>query len=141
MSAFKTLECNIVDLNCLLEALKLLGLEPEIYENPQYLFGYRNDQREEKANIIIGRNKINKYTGASNDIGFKWNEDTKKYDMIVSEYDKKLKMDLRIIQAYTKVVIEKALEENGFKIKVNINDDELKQKRIDDINIVARKII
>ena len=32
MSAYKTLECNIVDLDCLIEALKLLGLEAKIYD-------------------------------------------------------------------------------------------------------------
>lgn len=141
MSAYKTLECNIVDLDCLLEAVKLLGLEATIHDIPQFLYGYQNDKREEKANIIIDRKQLNKLTGASNDIGFKWNSETEKYDMIISAYDSKLKMDLRIIQAYTKVVIEKALEENGYKIKVNINDEEFTKKTINDLNIIARKII
>ena len=141
MSAYKTLQCNIVDLNCLIEALKLLGLTAEIYDNPQYLYGYQNDKRDEKANIIVDRKQLNKLTGASNDIGFKWNYETQKYDLIISEYDTKFKMDLRIIQAYTKVVIEKALEENGYKIKVNINDDQFTKRNIEDLNIIARKMI
>lgn len=141
MSAYKTLECDIVDLECLLEALKLLNLSPEIFEKAENLKGYQNDIRNEKADIIIRKEKINIFTGASNDIGFNWNEKNQKYDMIISDYDKKLKMDLRIIQAYVKVVLEKELEKNGFKIKVNINDEQLLQKNMNNLNIVARKII
>lgn len=141
MSAYKTLECDIVDLECLLEALELLNLYPEIFENPENLRGYQNDIRNEKAEIIIRKEKINHFTGASNDIGFNWNEINQKYEIIISNYDKKLKMDLRIIQAYIKVVLEKELERNGFKIKVNINDEDLLKKNISNLNIVARKII
>ena len=60
--------------------------------------------------------------------------------MIISEYDKAHHMDSRIIQAYVKIVLEKALEKNGFKIKVNIEDD-LTKRKMNDLNIVARKII
>jgi hypothetical protein len=60
--------------------------------------------------------------------------------MIISDYDKKFNMDSRIIQAYVKVVLEKALEKNGFKIKVNI-EEELTKKKLHDLDIVARKII
>ena len=141
MSAYKTVECDIVDLDCLLDALKLLGFEVGIFEIPVNLTGYQNDIREEKANIIIPKEQINKFTGASNDIGFLWNEKDQKYDLIISKYDKKLNMHNRIIQAYVKVAIEKALEKNGFKIKVDINDEELLNKKINEINIVARKII
>lgn len=141
MSAYKTLECDIVDLECLIDALKLLNLDVLIHEEPVNLHGYQNDVREEQANIIIPKDQVNKFTGASNDIGFLWNEKEQKYDLIISNYDKKLNMHNRIIQAYVKVAIEKALEKNGFKIKVNINEDDLLSKKINDINIVARKII
>jgi hypothetical protein len=139
MSAYKTIECDIVDKDKLIEALNLLNLNPEIHENEQSLFGYRGDQRKEKAHIIIRRNNINQYTGASNDIGFFFNGE--KYNIIVSEYDKKLNMDKRIIQAYVKVVLEESLAKNGFKIKINIDDDLLRQKQLNDLDILARKII
>ena len=61
--------------------------------------------------------------------------------MIISDYDKKLMMHNRIIQAYVKIALEEALEKNGYKIKVNIDDEELLKKNINEINIVARKII
>mgnify|MGYP003348866860 FL=1 len=58
-----------------------------------------------------------------------------------SEYDTKLKVDERVIQAYTKTVLEEALEKQGFKIKVNIVENDLQNKKQIPIQIVARKII
>lgn len=141
MSAYKTIECDIKDKDTLLEALSLLGFIPIIAEEPINLTGYRGDSRDEKAEIVIPKDQINFFTGASNDIGFLWDESELKYKFICSEYDKKLKMDTRIIQAYTKVAIEKALAKNGFKIKVNIEDEEFKKRTLSDLNFVARKII
>lgn len=141
MSAYKKIECDIVDKDSLLEALELLDLTVEDHETPVNLKGYRGDQRNEKANIIIDRTQVNKFTGASNDIGFLWNEAENKYEFIVSEYDQRHKMDQRVIQAYVKIVLEKALKKNGFKIKVNIDEENLKRKVMSDLEITARKII
>ena len=141
MSAYKKIECEIVDKDCLLEALSLLGFTPDVLSEPKSLKGYRGDERKEVAHIIISRNQINKFTGASNDIGFFWNETEQKYDFICSDYDKAKSMDQRIIQAYVKVAIEKALAKNGFKIKVNINDEEFLKRTMSEMEIVARKII
>ena len=141
MSAYKKIECEIVDKDCLLEALSLLGFTPDVLSEPKSLKGYRGDERKEVAHIIISRNQINKFTGASNDIGFFWNETEQKYDFICSDYDKAKNMDQRIIQAYVKVAIEKALAKNGFKIKVNINDEEFLKRTMSEMEIVARKLI
>ena len=141
MSAYKKIECEIVDKDCLLEALKLLGFSPDVFVEPEKLKGYRGDQRNEVANIVISRDQVNKFTGASNDIGFLWNGFENKYDFIVSDYDVAKKMDQRIIQAYVKVVLEKALAKNGFKIKVNVNDEEFLNRTMSEMEIVARKLI
>ena len=141
MSAYKKIECDIVDKDSLLEALELLDLQAKVHENPINLKGYRGDVRNEKAHIVIDKQQVNKFTGASNDIGFLWNEAENKYEFIVSEYDQRFKMDQRVIQAYVKVVLEKALKKNGFKIKVNIDEDNLKRKIMSDLEITARKII
>ena len=141
MSAYKKIECDIVDKESLLEALSLLGFTPDVLVEPKHLTGYRGDERKETANIIISKDKVNKFTGASNDIGFLWNEKENKYDFIVSDYDKAKLMDQRIIQAYVKVVLEKALKKNGFKIKVNINEEDLLKRQLSDLEIKARKII
>jgi hypothetical protein len=141
MSAYKKIECEIVDKDCLLEALSLLGFKPEVLVEPKPLTGYKGDTRKETANIIISKDQVNKFTGASNDIGFLWSEDNQKFDFICSDYDKARNMDQRIIQAYVKVAIEKALVKNGFKIKVNINNEEFLKRTISEMEIVARKII
>lgn len=141
MSAYKKIECEIVDKDCLLEALKLLGFSPDVFVEPEKLKGYRGDQRNEVANIVISRDQVNKFTGASNDIGFLWNGSENKYDFIVSDYDVAKKMDQKIIQAYVKVVLEKALAKNGFKIKVNVNDEEFLNRTMSEMEIVARKLI
>ena len=140
MSAYKKIECDIVDKEILLAAIELLGLKTELYDEPVHLFGYKGDERPEKAEIIIRRQELNnKFTGASNDVGFSWNQ--KKYDFILSDYDKKMKVDSRIIQAYVKVALEKALAKQGYKIKVSINEDDMQSKMINELNIVARKLI
>ena len=158
MSAYKKIECEIVDKNSLLNALSSLGFKPICFTEPEQLTGFKGDKRNEKANIvivvcympgnicekaniIIPKDQVNHFTGASNDIGFLWDAENKKYEMIVSDYDQAHKMHDRIIQSYVKVVLEEALAKNGFKIKVNIEDDVLLQRRITDLNIVARKII
>lgn len=141
MSAYKKIECDIVDKESLLEALSLLGFTPDVLVEPKHLTGYRGDERKETANIIVSKDQVNKFTGASNDIGFLWNEKENKYDFIVSDYDKAKLMDQRIIQAYVKVVLEKALKKNGFKIKVNINEEDLLKRQLSDLEIKARKII
>lgn len=141
MSAYKKIECEIVDKNSLLNALFSLGFKPICYTEPEQLTGYKGDKRNEKANIVIPKEQVNHFTGASNDIGFLWDAGNKKYEMIVSDYDQAHKMHDRIIQSYVKVVLEEALAKNGFKIKVNVEDEALLQRRITDLNIVARKII
>ena len=141
MSAYKKIECNIVDKETLLEALKALGFNPDDCNEPQNLKGYKDDVRKEVAHIIIPKDQINFFTGASNDIGFLWNSKTEKYDFICSEYDKKKEMDIRIIQAYVKIVLEKSLLKQGYKIKVNIGEEDLLRKKITDLNMVARKLI
>lgn len=141
MSAYKKIECNIVDKETLLEALKALGFNPDVCNEPQNLKGYKDDVRKEVAHIIIPKDQINFFTGASNDIGFLWNSKTEKYDFICSEYDKKKEMDIRIIQAYVKIVLEKSLLKQGYKIKVNIGEEDLLRKKITDLNMVARKLI
>jgi hypothetical protein len=141
MSAYKKIECEIVDKNSLLNALSSLGFKPICYTEPEQLTGFKGDKRNEKANIVIPKDQVNHFTGASNDIGFIWDAENKKYKMIVSDYDQAHKMHDRIIQSYVKVVLEEALAKNGFKIKVNVEDETLLQRRITDLNIVARKII
>lgn len=57
-------------------------------KNPQHLYGYHGDMREETAHVVIPREVVNQYMsgGASNDVGFTKTKDG--FDAIVSEYDR-----------------------------------------------------
>ena len=141
MSAYKLIKCTIKDIDSLLKALANLGLDPKIYNEPRSLRGYMNDDREQKAEIIIPKEQINKlFTKASNDLGFAFNEETNEYDMICSEYDYKLNIPGRIKQAYAKAVIEEALESQYFSVESNEND-ELRQRNQIKVQIVGKKFI
>lgn len=141
MSAYKLIKCTIKDIDSLLKALASLGLEPKIHDEPKSLRGYMNDDREQKAEIIIPKEQINKlFTKASNDLGFTFNEETNEYDMICSEYDDKLNIPGRIKQAYAKAVIEEALESQYFSVESNENE-ELKQRKQIKVQIVGKKFI
>jgi hypothetical protein len=140
MSAYKLIKCSIKDKEILLKALTDLGFDPLINETPQPLRGYLNDVRSEIATIIIKKEQINKlYTKASNDLGFNWNEETQQFDMICSEYDEKSNVANIIKQAYTKCVIEEALEKQYFSVESNI--DNLKIKKNIKVQIVGKKYI
>ena len=140
MSAYKLIKCSIKDKEILLKALTDLGFEPLINETPQPLRGYLNDVRTEMETIIIKKEQINKlYTKASNDLGFNWNEETQQFDMICSEYDEKSNVANIIKQAYTKCVIEEALEKQYFSVESNI--DNLKIKKNIKVQIVGKKYI
>jgi hypothetical protein len=141
MSAYKIIKCTIKDLDSLIKALKTLGLSPTIHEEAQSLRGFLNDSREQKAEIIVPKEQINKlFTKASNDLGFTFNEETNQYDMICSEYDEKMNIPGRIKQAYAKAVIEEALESQYFSVDSNDNE-ELKQRKQIKVQIVGKKFI
>lgn len=140
MSAYKLIKCSIKDKEILLKALTDLGFEPSVNDTPQALRGYLNDLRSEMASIIIKKEQINKlYTKASNDLGFNWNKETQQFDMICSEYDEKSNVANMIKQAYTKCVIEEALEKQYFSVESNI--DNLKIKKNIKVQVVGKKYI
>ena len=112
MSAYKRIECEFKDKETLLEALDFLELDYKEYESPESLKGWKNDVRKEKAHIIVSKESLNKnLTGASNDVGFLWNEEDQRFEMICSQYDQSRNVDKKIIQSYAKSAIEKVLKE------------------------------
>src|SRR6266496_3731465 len=88
MSKYVQYDCKTLrNLETLLAALATFGWDSgkvEVHEEAQNLYGYSNDKRPEKANVIIRRH--NTGTGASNDVGFARQADGS-YRPIVSEYD------------------------------------------------------
>jgi hypothetical protein len=140
MSAYKLIKCTLKDKTILLKALEDLGFKPTVHDLPQFLRGYLGDTRDQMANIIVDKEQLNKlYTKASNDLGFRWNEDTESFDMICSEYDERMNISNIIKQAYAKCVIEEALEKQYFSVESNI--DELKNRKKIKVQIVGKKYI
>lgn len=84
MSKYTVVELEFNDTDCIKEALTELGYPFEEHEIAQNLVGYQNDQRSQKAHIIIRRKHVG---AASNDVGFLRKEDGT-YDLIISEYDR-----------------------------------------------------
>jgi hypothetical protein len=143
MSAYKRIQCSIVDKEALLAALKELGLTPAVYDSPQALRGFQGDSRSQTAEIIVDRQQLNKaFTGASNDLGFRFDEASGEFIMICSDYDQSCQIDQRVKQAYAKVVIEKALRSQGFKVKVTMPEEtSLTSRKRTRVNIQGRKVV
>ena len=84
MSHYTSVQLEIRDRDALVAALADLGFDKvEVHEEPQHLYGYEDDERQQKAEIIIRR----KYVGdTSNDIGFRRTKGGA-FSAIISEYD------------------------------------------------------
>ena len=142
MSAYKKIECEFKDRETLLEALDFLELDYRQCDIPENLKGWKNDIRNEKAHIIVPKETLNKFlTGASNDLGFLWNEEEQRFEMICSQYDQSKNVDKKIIQSYAKTALEKVLKENGFKTKVSIKKEDILTKKMQELKMTVRKIV
>jgi len=139
MSAYKIIQCDLKIKEFLLTGLEELGFKPTVTDTKVKLKGFMGDERPEAASIIIPRQQLNAiFTGASNDLGFEWDDKTQSYLMKISDYDKNLEIDKRVIQAYAKAGIEKALSMNRFK---NTRTTNLKQKARVNVSIISSKVI
>lgn len=139
MSAYVILTCEFVaDKEILCQALTKLGLKYEEHDKAVALMGWANDFRSQSAEIIVRRVELNqRYTGMSNDIGFKWNKNEKRYDIICSDYDLNMKMDERIKQAYAATALENEMKRRGFKIENGFCG----QRNFGDVVTVGKKVI
>ena len=129
MSEYRAQTTSFRDKDCLVEALMAAGYtrdKIETHDTPQQLYDYHGrpttytDKAGDKANIIIRRNNIG--YGAANDLGFLWDEKSKTYKAMVSQYDSdtshwgaegpRMKATE---QAYAELVIAKTAKKQGFK--------------------------
>jgi len=87
MSRYCTVKTQFKDANALIAALMETGgwkiSQIEVHQQPQHLYGYRGDVREETAHVIIRRKHVG---GSSNDIGFVREADGN-HTAIISQYD------------------------------------------------------
>ena len=89
MSAFKKFtDIQFRDLGLLKAALCDLGFATIEEGNQLPLYGYRGDQRAERAELVIRRQHL---TRASNDLGFEKTKDG--YVPIISDYDTRVVLE------------------------------------------------
>jgi Protein of unknown function (DUF1257) len=95
MSKYGTAETNIKDVACLVDALIEMGWKKEqisVFNTPQQLIDFRGrathylDANGDKAEVIIRRQHL---IGAANDMGFRRNPQTGRFEAIISQYDRK----------------------------------------------------
>lgn len=115
MSAYNEIETQFSDQDCLVDALKEMGYQPQVSEKPQNLEGYTGDTRKQTAEIILPRRQVG---GASNDVGFKKNADGT-FTAIVSDYDRGgnfgLKKQAQLKRLYAEKMAVKQAKKNGLK--------------------------
>jgi hypothetical protein len=67
MSKYAENATNMTEECYLVEALKAMGFQPVVHEQPVHLQGYMGDNRPEVATVVIPKAQVGE---ASNDIGF-----------------------------------------------------------------------
>ena len=89
MSAYGEFETTVREQGFLVEALADMGYMAEVHPEGAALFGYRGDERPERAHVIIRRAQLD---SASNDIGFARGTDGR-FRAILSEYERGIGYD------------------------------------------------
>ena len=118
MSEYTTVELEMNDADCIKQSLQELGYVFEEHKEAQPLFGYQNDKRSQKANIIIRRQHVG---AASNDVGLV-KEANGKYRLIISEFDRRQQKQggdflQKMKQYYGKNKLLKECKKHGYVVK------------------------
>lgn len=123
MSHYNDFETTITDEKALVRALCRCNTRDsikvtvdllEVHKDPQNLYGYHNDVRDQKAHVIMRRQIVG---SAANDIGFVKNADGK-YNAIISDFDRTFYNQDWLNKLYTYYNVEKSkieLETRGIK--------------------------
>jgi len=115
MSEYHEVVLEVSDRDCIVDALKDLGFEPEVHEEAVPLVGYQGDKRAQKAHIVLPKAQVG---GASNDIGFE--KVNGKYVLRISSFDigcKRFK-EKEFVKNYKKhTVLKKIKRKRMFKKK------------------------
>lgn len=90
MSAYRVIQTEFRTLSSLIKALADIGyndrqLQVGSNTNDLEMYGYHGELRPETCAVRIDRKHIG---SASNDIGFAWNNETKTYQAIISDFDR-----------------------------------------------------
>ncbi|MBS1722276.1 MAG: DUF1257 domain-containing protein [Armatimonadetes bacterium] len=113
-------------------------MEHERHEQPVELEGWFGDRRSQKAEIVVRRSELNKkFTGLSNDLGFRWNSANESFDIVCSDYDMGMRIDNRVKQAYAAVAVERAMRRNDFRVETTFDN----KRRLGDVAIIGKKLV
>jgi len=134
MSHYTTTELVVNDVNSFVDAIvecwesarghKITREDVEVLDEPDHLYGFQNDRRDQKANVIIRRDKVG---NASNDIGFMIKDG--KATAFISEFDSSKysqKWQGKVKQRYSINVTKKAAIKKGWKIEESWVDGKCK---------------
>jgi len=122
VSAYTTIKTRIASAEHLKRTLLDMGFgEVELHETKQPLTGWRNDAREQSAEIIIRREHVGP---TSNDIGFARDEEGC-FVALVSEFDRARYNEAwlqSVVQGYAYHVIQDKLAEQDFSVVEQTTD-------------------
>jgi hypothetical protein len=134
MSAYRERKTKLTDKDCLIKALEEKGFHPEYHETARPLVGIGGDYRTAdgkghttdvdkamKAEIVLTRKEVG---GASNEIGFKKQEDGT-YQAIISAFDSHRYNDKwmkSLTDAYGTLKVKKIAKQQGLKY-IGTRDD------------------
>ena len=130
MSSYITCKLEIKDLEMIKKVLDTLGLKYTVGDN-LVAKGYGRVNRE--ADIVVSQGQLKSINaGRYGDLGFKYNQETKAYDMIVDDYDSRLINTVKNLYA---------LESIKEFAEVNRKSYEIVSGSVDDLNADQEIII
>ena len=111
MSHFSTIQTKIKDKPQLIEALELL--QYDVQENQELVItnpDHAEDHPVVRAEVVV-----------TNDIGFRWNEETQTYDLYSDDATWNLDVPVnrfldKVTQQYARMTIHSAIKEEGFSV-------------------------
>ena len=111
MSHFSTIKTKIKERPYLIEALELMG--HDVQENQQLVI--TNPDHAEDHPVVHAQVAI------SNDIGFRWNEETQTYDLYSDHATWSLDVPAprfvdKVTQQYARMTIHNTVKEQGFEV-------------------------
>lgn len=120
MSHFTRVRTALRDPDLLVQALAAVGFATvETHDTPQRLYGYRGDARRDRAEVIIRRAHIGRY---SNDIGFRRGDDGT-FEAVISEFDRS-RYDqpwlTKVARAYGHAAALRYAEDNGYEVDTDV---------------------
>lgn len=136
MSHYSKIDTEFIDKEALIQGLVDMGFSREsveVFDQPQTLYGYKGDPREDKANVIIRRRFVGT---SSNDLGFVREADGR-FRAIISDFDSRrynVEWLSNLKGRYMVSVGKRDLKSKGFRTVKEMVDENGK------IHLVARRM-